>query len=157
IAELLSGLAYSPGRRQTDIALFVPGSAVLRREKQLTHHPPEQLRLAGAATGNCRSQPWQGQHKEVDFFVINGVMEDSFRYLNKQVSFEQAVLPDMHPGRCATINVDGNTIGFLGQVHPSYAKSIDLKATYIFDLNLEYLLKASSTEIEYQQIAKYPS
>src|SRR5699024_11373129 len=78
------------------------------------------------------------ENKEVDFFVIKGVLEELFRYLNKQVSFEQAVLPDMHPGRCATINIDGNTIGFLGQVHPSYAKSIDLKATYIFDLNLEY-------------------
>src|SRR5699024_11300491 len=63
----------------------------------------------------------------------------------------------MHHGRCATINIYGNTIGFLGQIHSSYANSIDLKATYIFDLNLEYLLKASSTDIEYQQIAKYPS
>ncbi|HLR22253.1 MAG TPA: phenylalanine--tRNA ligase subunit beta [Pseudogracilibacillus sp.] len=157
IPELLNRLAYNTARKQTDIALFETGSVFLTKEKQLTEQPHEQLRLTGAATGNWVSHPWQGENKEVDFFVIKGVLEELFRYLNKQVSFEQAVLPDMHPGRCATINVDGNTIGFLGQVHPSYAKSIDLKATYIFDLNLEYLLKASSTEIEYQQIAKYPS
>src|SRR5699024_4456226 len=129
----------------------------LTKEKQLTEQPHEQLRLTGAATGNWISHPCHGENKEVDVFVIKGVLEELFRYLNKQVSFDQVVFPYMHPVLCVTINIDVNTIGFLGQVHPSYAKYIDLKATYIFDLNLEYLLKASSTEIEYQQIAKYPS
>src|SRR5699024_8974149 len=126
-------------------------------EKQLTEQPHEQLRLTGAATGNWISHPWQGENKEVDFFVIKGVLEELFRYLNKQVSFEQAVLPDMHPGRCAPIHIEGNTIGFVGQVHPSYAESIHLKTTYIYDLNLESLIQVSSTEGENQQIAKYPA
>src|SRR5699024_9901855 len=156
VPELLNRLAYNTARKQTDIALFETGSVFLTKEKHLTEQPHEQLRLTGAATGNWVNHPWQGENKEVDFFVIKGVLEELFRYLNKQVSFEQAVLSDMHPGRCATISVDGNTIGFIGQVHPTYAKGIDLKATYVFDLNLEYLLK-TSPEVEYQQIAKYPS
>src|SRR5699024_3578230 len=133
------------------------GLVFLRQEAQLTEQPLEQLRLRGPATGNSVSQIWHGENNEVDFSAIIHALEALFRYLNKQVSFEQADLPDMHPGRCATLHDDGNTIGILCQVHASYANSIDLKATYIFDLNLEYLLKASSTEIEYQQFAKYPS
>src|SRR5699024_3161176 len=104
ISALLNRLAYNTARKQTGIAVFETGSVLLTKEKQLTEQPHEQLRLTGAATGNWISHPWQGENKEVDFFVIKGVLEELFRYLNKQVSFEQAVLPDMHPGRCATIN-----------------------------------------------------
>lgn len=157
VPELLNRLAYNTARKQTDIALFETGTVFLTKEKTLTKQPQEQPRLAGAITGNWVDHPWQGANKEVDFYVIKGVMEALFRYLNRSVSFEASRLIDMHPGRCAVMKVDGETIGFLGQVHPTYAKNIDLKETYVFDLNLEYLLKTSTLDLDYQAIAKYPS
>src|SRR5699024_4131866 len=101
IPELLNRLAYNTARKQTDIALVATGSVFLMKEMPSTEQPHEHHRLTGDAQGNWVSHPWQGENKEVDFFVIKGALEELFRYVNKQVSFEQAVLPDMHPGRCA--------------------------------------------------------
>src|SRR5699024_8414088 len=55
------------------------------------------------------------------------------------------------------IIVRGETIGFLGQIHPSFAKKMDLSETYVFDINLEKVLAAYEYAPDYQPISKYPS
>ena len=42
----------------------------------------------------------------------------------------------MHPGRTAAIVLDGQTIGFLGQVHPQTAKNYGIPETYVAEINL---------------------
>ena len=64
---------------------------------------------------------------------------------------------EMHPGRTANILLDGQLIGFLGQVHPSTAKAYKIPATYVFELNLEALIAAPKVDNEYHPISKYPS
>lgn len=157
LPELLARLTYNVARKQNNLAIYEAGSVFLTEEKTLTSQPNEQLRLSGAITGDWMLHPWQGERKQVDFYVVKGIMEGLFRYINRHITFEQATLSEMHPGRCAIMKVDGNTIGFLGQVHPAYAKTHDLKDTYVFDLDLAYLLKTTQIEHRYTPIAKYPS
>ena len=45
----------------------------------------------------------------------------------------------MHPGRTATIVLDGQTIGFLGQVHPQTAKNYGIPETYVAEINLNVI------------------
>ncbi len=45
----------------------------------------------------------------------------------------------------------------MGQVHPILAKEKDLKETFVFDLNLAYLLNIKRPELLYTPIPKYPS
>src|SRR5699024_6504241 len=70
---------------------------------------------------------------------------------------EQAVVDGMHPGRCATLTLDNKQIGFLGQVHPNVAKEYDLKETYVFDIDMEYILQTTDIEFTYEAVPKYPS
>src|SRR5699024_253108 len=65
--------------------------------------------------------------------------------------------PEMHPGRCATIAHKGHTIGFLGQVHPFVAKQLDLKETYVFDIDMEYIFEVIDPVWAYEPVAKYPA
>src|SRR5690625_380846 len=157
IPELLNRLTYNVARKQSNVALYEISSVFLTDEVKLTKQPKEHLRLAGAVTGTWVDHPWQQEIKQVDFYVIKGIVEGLFDYLNISVQFEQAVVPDMHPGRCATIHVDGKTIGFMGQVHPTIAKRKDLKDTYVFDLDMEYLLTITRTTYTYEPIPKHPS
>src|SRR5690625_5781660 len=73
------------------------------------------------------------------------------------IGFTQSKLADMHPGRCATISTAGKDIGFIGQIHPSLAKKMDLKDTYVFDLDFEFIRSTFKKETVYQSIPKYPS
>jgi len=157
LPELLKSLAHNRARTQHDIHYFELGSVFVTDETTLSKQPDEQLRLAGALTGLWVSHPWQQEKKQVDFYLVKGIVEGLFSYLQIPVAFEQAKLPDMHPGRCATISINERTVGFLGQVHPTFEKSMDIKETYVFDIDMETVLANYTDTPGYQPIPKYPS
>lgn len=157
IPELLNRLSYNVARKQTDVALYELGSVFLTEEETLTKQPKEHRRLAGAITGKWVNHPWQQDVKLVDFYVVKGIVEGLFRYLNVRETYEPAQIEGMHPGRCATISVNGEVVGFLGEIHPQLAKEKDLKATYVFDINFEFLQNLTRDTLVYEPVPKYPS
>lgn len=157
IPELLQTITYNHARNQMNLAYFELGSIFCSNEKVLTKQPDEKLRLAGALTGTWLAHQWQQEKKQVDFFLLKGIVEGLFEFLDVNVTFEQAELPDMHPGRCAVISIKNQVIGFLGQVHPTLAKIIDIKDTFVFDIDMEKVLEVYKNIPAYSQIPKYPS
>ncbi|GAB3064915.1 phenylalanine--tRNA ligase subunit beta [Virgibacillus ainsalahensis] len=157
LPELLATLTYNQARNLTDLAYYELGKVFLSDEKLLTKQPDEQLRLSGALTGKWIEHPWQLEKKEIDFYVVKGIIEGLFDYLQIPITFEQAKLPEMHPGRGATLLINNKVIGFIGQIHPMLAKNLDLKETYVFDLNMEEVVAAYNSVPTYHQIPKYPS
>ena len=72
-------------------------------------------------TGLALHHAWQGEKKVVDFFVVKGVLEGLFDVLGvaNQITYAPAKREGMHPGRTADIVLDGEVIGFIGQLHRS--------------------------------------
>ena len=157
LPELLNRLTYNIARKQANVALYELGSVFLSDEKEVTKQPKEHTRLSGAVTGTWLSHPWQQEVKSVDFYVVKGIVEGLFNYLNLDVTYQQTQMEDMHPGRCATIRHGDKTIGFLGQIHPAFANERDLKDTYVFDLDMEYILTIPREPLMYETVPKYPS
>src|SRR5256885_2235446 len=55
--------------------------------------------------------------------------------------FEPAEHPAMHPGRCARVLLDGQSIGFIGELHPQWRQQWDLaQAPVLFELELDAVL-----------------
>ena len=127
------------------------------KEEKITKQPHEILRVAGAITGNWVEHPWQGETKAVDFYIVKGIVEGFFDFLDLAVTYEQIKMSDMHPGRTAAIKLDGNVIGFLGQLHPLLAKDADLGETYLFDIDLDAVLDAYENEPSFKEVPKYPA
>lgn len=157
LPELLNRLSYNVARKQANIALYELGYVFLSEETEVTKQPKEQNRLAGAITGTWVNHPWQQEVKQVDFYVLKGILEGLFNYLNIEVSYKQTQLESMHPGRCATVYHQEELIGFIGQVHPKVANGRDLKETYVFDINMEYILQIDRAPLAYKTVPKYPS
>lgn len=157
LPELIRTLTYNMARKQQNLAYFETGSVFISQEEKLTKQPKEVLRASGAITGNWVEHPWQGEVKAADFYVAKGIVEGLFERLQLSVTFEQAKVADMHPGRTAVIKLDGNTIGFVGQLHPLLAKEADIKETYVFDINLDIVLDAYHNEPSFEDIPRYPS
>ena len=66
-----------------------------------------------------------------------GLLKLSLINLKFQLTmYRQKDLASMHPGRTAAIVLDGQTIGFLGQVHPQTAKNYGIPETYVAEINL---------------------
>ncbi|AIF43255.1 phenylalanine--tRNA ligase subunit beta [Virgibacillus sp. SK37] len=157
LPELVSILAYNQARNQNDLAYYELGKIFISDEESLTKQPDERLRLSGAITGKWMEHPWQQEKKEVDFYVVKGIMEGLFNYLKLPIVFEAARLDDLHPGRCAIMKLDNQAIGFIGQLHPVLQKKWEVKDTYVFDLNMETVFSAFNSIPTYKEIPKYPS
>jgi len=155
--QLLEVLKYNSARQNDSLALYETGAVFLANGEDA--QPTEKEHLAGAITGLWHSHLWQGEKKAVDFFVTKGILEGMFAKLGltDKVQYVQAQVEGMHPGRTAEILLNGEKIGFVGQVHPSIQKELDLKDTYVFELSLQAVLEADTPVLQYEAIPRFPS
>ncbi|QOQ54034.1 phenylalanine--tRNA ligase subunit beta [Bacillus amyloliquefaciens] len=157
VPNLLEAVSYNLARQTDSVALYETGSVFLTKEENTK--PVEKERVAGAVTGLWRKNLWQGEKKPVDFFVVKGIVEGLLHQLNvsDRIEFVQSERKNMHPGRTANILLNGSLAGFIGQVHPAMEKELDIKETYVFELDLHALLTEETEPLVYTAIPKYPS
>ena len=63
-----------------------------------------------------------------------------------------------HPGRCATVSVNGVQIGIFGEVHPEVAANYGIGApTYVAQLDFDAMFEARIEVVEYTPLPKYPA
>jgi len=157
IPHLLDVLKYNTARQNDSLAVYETSNVFLSKGENV--QPEEEEHLAAAMTGLWHEHSWQGEKKPVDFFVLKGVVEGLFAKLGltDRIEFVQAQVAGMHPGRTAEIRLNGETIGFVGQVHPSVQKELDLKDTYVFEISLKAVLQQELAPLHYQPIPRFPS
>lgn len=158
VTGLLDDVAYNVARKQQDVALYEQGRVFYRFGDAV--RPTEVEHIAGAIAGKFGRDTWQGKAKEVDFYTAKGLVA---AYLNQfdfvaPISYQpSAEFKEMHPGRTAAILVGEQVVGFVGQVHPTIAKTFKIKATYVFELDLQLLLDLAKNDRGYEAISKFPS
>ncbi len=71
---------------------------------------------------------------------------------------EESKVTCWHPKKCAEIKVDGEEIGFLGEVSPRILDSLSIpEKVVLFDIDFEKLSKLASEEHEYRPISRFPA
>ena len=157
VPQLLEAVSYNVARKNDSVALYEVGSVFLPTEAG--ELPKEEQHLAGVMTGLALHHAWQGEKKVVDFFVVKGVLEGLFDVLgvSNQITYAPAKREGMHPGRTADIVLDGEVIGFIGQLHPETEKQLDVKNTFVFELSLVKVFGADAEETYYSAIPRFPS
>ncbi|MCM3568339.1 phenylalanine--tRNA ligase subunit beta [Neobacillus mesonae] len=155
--HLLEVVKYNSARQNDSLAVYETGNVFLANGTEAL--PEEREHLAGAITGLWTNHSWQGEKKPVDFFVLKGILEGLFAKLGltDRVDYVKAQVEGLHPGRTAEIQLNGTAIGFIGQVHPSVQKEMDLKDTYVFELLLKAVLEEDTDDLQYAAIPRFPS
>ncbi len=94
------------------------------------------------------------------FFTLKGEIEAIFAGLRLKKASYAAVKnnPSYHPGRCASISIDGVEVGVMGQVHPLVAKNYGIDVdVYCAEINFTKLLSCQLPDATYTPLPKYPS
>ncbi|MGE7836713.1 phenylalanine--tRNA ligase subunit beta [Viridibacillus arvi] len=157
IPHLVEAASYNVARQADVVALYEVDSVFLGlTEENLPH---EEEHVAAVITGKWLDHAWQGEHKQVDFFVLKGIVEGLFDRLGlaDAVTFERATVDGLHPGRTANVLLNGNRIGLIAQLHPTEQKANGLKETYVMEMNLAAILEASTEALVYVPVPRFPS
>ena len=157
IPHLVEAAAYNVARQAESVALYEIGSVFLGQTAE--ELPFEEEHLALVLTGKWTDNTWQGEKKNVDFFVAKGIIEALFAKLGltERVSYVKTTIDGLHPGRTAHVLLDGEVVGLIGQLHPAEQKQAGVKETYVAELNLLAILHAQVEELVYTAVPRFPS
>ena len=145
LGSLLQVLKFNLDRKAGRINVFELGRVFLRDATSQNTDTTvagfdQPMRVAGLAYGPRDALQWGRTDKGVDFFDVKGDVQALLSPL--QAVFKAAVHPAMHPGRCASVVIDGREAGFVGELHPQWRQSYELaQAPILFELSLDALLQ----------------
>lgn len=127
LTGLLGAVVYNQNRQQNRVRLFEIGLRFVPDSKAEFGIRQESV-LSVVMTGSRSNEHWTGKAEAADFFDLKGCLENvlSLTAFGNEVKFVAKSFPAFHPGQSAAIVLNGEEIGFIGQIHPIIAQKIGI-------------------------------
>lgn len=145
LSSIIKTLKTNYNRRTSSAKIFELGMTYIPCGETL---PDEKQVVAMGMYGGC------------DFFDLKGHVQGLLEDLGiKKITFEtESENLSYHPGRCARVLINGETLGVMGQVHPSVAEEFKIDAEiYCAELDFNTLLKHATFDRKYKVLPKFPA
>lgn len=159
IASVLENAVRNISRKNEDLKLFDIAPVFYPKQLPLTELPTEAVKIAGLMCGRRYPLGWNNDNNaQIDFYDAKGVVEE---YLNKitvnRYTVEAGEHYAMHPGKTALFKKGKEVIAAVGELHPKIAENMGItKKCYIFDMDVDVLMKYISKKITIEQLPKFP-
>ncbi|SDV50173.1 phenylalanine--tRNA ligase subunit beta [Chitinasiproducens palmae] len=140
LGGLIDVLRYNLNRKADRVRVFEAGR-VFGAQSAAEAGPlavrgiAQPLRVAALAYGPADEEQWAQATRPVDFFDVKGDLE---ALLAPRVArFDKTSHPALHPGRAASVWLDGVEVGFIGELHPRWQQKYELpRAPIVFEIDL---------------------
>ncbi|MBE7422259.1 MAG: phenylalanine--tRNA ligase subunit beta [Zoogloeaceae bacterium] len=154
IGGLVANLAANRNRRLDRVRVFETGRCFLR---DAAGDPIpgflQPKRVAALAWGPAAPEQWGMAVRHVDFFDVKADVEALLAPL--QGGFERLQHPALHPGRAASVTLEGKVIGLVGELHPRWVQKYELgSAPVLFELDLDSVLQKPLPA--YKEVSRFP-
>lgn len=160
IASLVANIRHNANRKQSRVRVFELGR-VFMRDATVQDGPLEvigvhqPMRLSGAAWGAALEEQWGAPARAVDFYDVKCDVEALFGNRAAQLRFEAAAHPALHPGRSARISLNGQFVGWIGELNPRWAQQADLtQAPIVFELDMAILSQGELPQV--RELSRQP-
>ena len=120
LGGLLQALRHNLARKHARVRLFEIGGCFAPEADGYVQHE----RVTGVCYGTALPEQWGVPARNVDFYDVKGDIEALFAPAS--LSFVAAGHPASHPGRSAQILLDGEAVGWVGELHPQWQQQYDL-------------------------------
>ncbi|MBV6474908.1 MAG: phenylalanine--tRNA ligase subunit beta [Rhodocyclaceae bacterium] len=154
IGGLVANLVGNLNRRQDRVRVFETGRCFLRDATgdQITGFL-QPKRVAALAWGPAAPEQWGVATRRADFFDAKADVEALLAPLRG--GFERLQHPALHPGRAASVILQGKVIGLVGELHPHWVQKYELgSAPVLFELDLDAVLQQPLPA--YQEVSRFP-
>jgi len=150
---LAKALQHNQHRQQTRVRMFESGMRFVPTADGLQQ---DQV-LAGVVYGSRYAEGWTAKREPVDFYDVKGDVEALLAAGGDLASyrFVPAPHPALHPGQSASIERNGEPVGFVGALHPSHCDALDLSGpVFLFELSLAVVRQGVLPA--FRPLSKYP-
>lgn len=106
--------------------------------------PTQPMHLAMLATGNFEMAGWWGSGRRATWADALETARCAAASVGVQLDVEAGADAPFHPGRCAALLVNGEIVGYAGELHPRVTSSLEIpERSVAFELDLDALLAHS--------------
>jgi phenylalanyl-tRNA synthetase beta chain len=161
VPGMLSMLAHNLNREVDDLALFEMGTVFTGNSERVQ----EKSSLVLGATGTAIAPHPLGSLRDYGFYDLKGVVEELLaRFVSKSMYIDSfpastgLMPPWLHPGRAARLVVDGETLGFFGELALQESQSRKLRQTiFIGEFNLARLFLHALRQPAARELSRFPA
>lgn len=150
-----ASLNHRHGRQ--DLRVFEAGPVYGPAEGQTL--PDQFTRLGAAVSGKGERKHWSEPEHPADLYDLKGVAEavlEEFDLLDR-AAFRAESMGLFQSGESGRIELDGETVGWLGRVSEKAAKAFDLEAPlYLMEMELDPLLASAKPLPQFAAIPAFP-
>ena len=120
--------------------------------------PIEITKLSFVVMGDFFRNSWIGRLEDDLFYYIKSTCQGIFDRYKLNADYRAGAERFLHPGKNADIFINGEKIGFIGEVHPEMYQFLDLEEPiYICEIDLQALKdKVGETKKIYKKLSQYP-
>ena len=158
IPSLISNLKQNINHRNYDLKIFEINT-VFSESREEANQIDEGKRVAGLLSGMRYHESWNLSKDKVDFYDVKGIVENLLEELNiREYTFTQKNdISYIHPRKKASIVVNNNEIGCLGEIHPNVLYESGIKQpVFIFDFDLKLLQENALERKCFKDLPRYP-
>ena len=156
---LVRSVAYNLDHGVPNVALYEIGRVFYGHESK--SQPDEPTYVCGVLAGKRADDGWNAKFPEYDFFDAKGAVEQLLSALRlTKVRFKVAdpkKHPWLQPGRAAEVLSQGESLGWVGNIHPANLQKIGVDVPVVaFELSVEALLRLAKRELPYVDVPTLP-
>ena len=149
IGGLINTVSYNLRNKQSRVRVFEVGRCFLPGSTE----PLQPWRIGGAVCGEAVDPQWGIRPaRSVDFFDVKGDVE---ALIGESLQFQPAQHLALHPGKSARVLRSGDTVGWMGELHPRLQAKYDLPcAVLLFELDLAAVMPKNLPRFD--SISRFP-
>ncbi|MCZ3130255.1 phenylalanine--tRNA ligase subunit beta [Acinetobacter baumannii] len=155
LSSLIPCVQYNLNRQQSRVRFFELGLRFDYQKANSIQDLKQIPTLALVAVGSREPESWHAKPQSMDFFDFKGEVEEILAAGRVKVEYVRSERPWLHPGQSAEILVDGQSIGYLGRLHPSLENELDLSTTWVAELDQAAVLQSYVSN--FTELSRFPS
>ncbi|MEK5755435.1 phenylalanine--tRNA ligase subunit beta [Acinetobacter variabilis] len=155
LSSLIPCVQYNVNRQQNRVRFFELGLRFDYQNAASIHDLKQIPTFALIATGSRTPETWHGKAQPMDFFDFKGDIEEILAAAHLNVEYVRSERSWLHPGQSAEILVNGQSIGYLGRLHPSLEDELDLATTWVAELDQSAVLQTYVSN--FTELSRFPS
>ncbi|EOZ8548610.1 phenylalanine--tRNA ligase subunit beta [Acinetobacter baumannii] len=155
LSSLIPCVQYNLNRQQSRVRFFELGLRFDYQNANSIQDLKQIPTLALVAVGSREPESWHAKPQPMDFFDFKGEVEEILAAGRVKVEYVRSERPWLHPGQSAEILVDGQSIGYLGRLHPSLENELDLSTTWVAELDQSAVLQSYVSN--FTELSRFPS
>lgn len=155
LSSLIPCVQYNLNRQQSRVRFFELGLRFDYQDAKSIEDLKQIPTLALVAVGSQQPESWHVKPQPMDFFDFKGEIEEILAAGRVKVEYVRSERAWLHPGQSAEILVDGQSIGYLGRLHPSLENELDLSTTWVAELDQAAVLQSYVSN--FTELSRFPS